>query len=155
MTRNLVGRGTGARVRIPSAPPKNRTPQRGVLFFRRQKEFENRIQAAGGSLAAASWMAAKQLFSAEQKMQTNPFCSVPPNRRQLPIAIKEIVSIVFTKYKKKDTPKGCPVFRRTAGIQKSNPSCRWQLGHRQLDGGKTTFFWAAENADESLLLHAA
>ena len=47
----------------------------GVLLFGFAAGFENRIQAAGGSLVAASWMAAKPLFSAKQKMQTNPFCS--------------------------------------------------------------------------------
>ena len=46
----------------------------GVLLFGFAAGFESRIQAAGGSLVVASWMAAKQLFSAKQKMQTNPFC---------------------------------------------------------------------------------
>jgi hypothetical protein len=41
------------------------------------------------------------------------------------------------------------------GIRKSNPSCRWQLGRRQLDGGETIIFCAAENANESLTLRAA
>ena len=44
-------------------------------------------------------------------------------------------------------------FRRVAGIRKSDPSCRGQLGRRRLDGGETTIFCAAENANESLLLH--
>jgi len=57
-------------------------PFGGVLFFRRQQGFENEIQAAGGSLVADGWTAAKQLFSAQQKMQTNPCCSAPPIERQ-------------------------------------------------------------------------
>lgn len=46
--------------------------------------FENRIQAA-------SWMAAKQLFSAQQKMQMNPFCPALPIGRQF-LAIKPSAS---------------------------------------------------------------
>jgi len=48
------------------------------IFLSSQKGFESQIQAAGGSLVAASRMAAKHLFSAQQKMQTNPCCSAPP-----------------------------------------------------------------------------
>ena len=44
----------------------------GGDYFGYAAGFENQIQAAGGSLVAARWMAAKHLFSAQQKMQTNP-----------------------------------------------------------------------------------
>jgi hypothetical protein len=47
----------------------------GVLLFGYAAEFENPIQAAGGSLVNAGWTASKHLFYAKQKMQTNPCCS--------------------------------------------------------------------------------
>jgi len=47
----------------------------GVLLFGSAAGFENKIQAAGGSLVDAGWTASKQLFSMKQKMQTNPCCS--------------------------------------------------------------------------------
>jgi len=52
-------------------------------------------------------------------------------------------------------PSGGYFFWRRVGIRKLNPSCRWQLGRRQLDGGETIIFCVAENANESLLLRAA
>jgi hypothetical protein len=51
----------------------------GVLLFGFAAGFENKIQAAGGSLVDAGWTASKHLFSAQQKMQTNPCCSVLPS----------------------------------------------------------------------------
>jgi len=51
---------------------------KGVLVFGFAAGFENKFQAAGGSLVADGWTAAKQLFFAQQKMQTNPCCSAPP-----------------------------------------------------------------------------
>ena len=48
----------------------------GVLLFGFAAGFENPIQAAGGSLVDTGWTASKHLFSAQQKMQTNPCCSV-------------------------------------------------------------------------------
>ena len=51
---------------------KKKDTQKGVLLFGSAAGFENKFQAASGSLVAASWMATKQLFSAQQKMQTNP-----------------------------------------------------------------------------------
>ena len=37
------------------------------------------------------------------------------------------------------------------GIRKQNPSCRGQLGRRQLDGGESFIFAKGENANESLI----
>ena len=65
----------------------------------------------------------------------------------------KIASIVFTKHKNADTHLGICVFLlQGCGIRKINPSCRWQLGRRQLDGGETIIFAAGKNANESLIL---
>ena len=60
---------------------KKKDTPKGVLLFGFAAGFENKIQAAGGSLVDAGWTASKPIFSAKQKMQTNPFYSAPPNRQ--------------------------------------------------------------------------
>ena len=55
----------------------------GVHLFGFAAGFENKIQAAGGNLVADGWTVLNQLFSARQKMQTNPCCSSGVEYRKL------------------------------------------------------------------------
>ena len=82
----------------------------GVHLFGFAAGFENQIRAAGGSLVDAGWTASKQLFSAQQKMQTNPCCSALPSGQQITILIEKNCIHCVYQAQKTGHPNGMSCF---------------------------------------------